>query len=172
MSFITSKDYLKKDYRYYFYRPLQQENTVKTKHKPDWELITSTNAALFKDYDNLSFDKVSQEQPSGMTDDEEFEYRLANSDSYFKYLFEKGFVSIATKNRRYRVRFGDIYYLKNGERINVVKLDFYKTPDADFLDGLLHRTEDELNRFENSDLIEVTPTGKVNAYGYPIKIIK
>lgn len=117
MSFITSKNYLKKDYRYYFYRPLQQENTVKTKHEPDWEFITSTNAALFKDYDNLSFDKVSQEQPSGMTDDEEFEYSLANSDSYFKYLFEKGFVSIATKNRRYRVQFGDIYYLKNGERI-------------------------------------------------------
>lgn len=67
MSFITSKDYLKKDYRYYFYKPLQQENTVKTKYEPD---------------------------------------------------------------------------------------------------------EDELNRFENSDLIEVTPTGKVNAYGYPIKNYK
>lgn len=48
----------------------------------------------------------------------------------------------------------------------MTKLDFYKTPDADFL------TEDELNRFENSDLIEVTPTGKVNAYGYPIKNYK
>jgi len=45
---------------------------------------------------------------------------------------------------------------------NVVKLPFYKTPD----------TEDELNRFENSDLIEVMPTGKVNAYGYPIKNYK
>lgn len=44
----------------------------------------------------------------------------------------------------------------------MTKLNFYKTPDADFLDGLLHR----------SDLIEVTPTGKVNAYGYPIKNYK
>lgn len=64
-----------------------------------------------------------------------------------------------------------VIHFHNAEDINMTKLDFfYKTPDADFLDGLLHRTDDELNRFEY--LIKVMPTGRVNAYGYPIKNYK
>lgn len=43
-----------------------------------------------------------------LNDDAEFKERFNKSDSYFQYLFKKGFVSIWTKNRRYFCRDGAV----------------------------------------------------------------